>query len=287
MQENTAPAVNDTEVTDTSTTDSAPVENETVEETVESNENTDDFDQIMQDELNRESDEQVEEDSSESEADEVQEDQTPDEQSAADRRKEQLNQEIRDLVTQRKQAEQEFLEYQQYLQSQQQTNQPNSTEDYLDMVNENTGEYYTSTEAQVELLKQEVNNMRAERQNEQRETEKRYSQSLLDGDAERVLNDYPMFDPQSDQYNKAIADGAKQALKANLIVENGEIVGSRIAPSQLYKAFADAYQSGTASGQVNGQKATTNMLRRVDPGSSSAGAKQETDENKFIKNFFN
>ena len=125
--------------------------------------------------------------------------------------------------------------------------------------------------------------MRLERQMEKYDTQVSQSVAQLNQTSEKVLTDFPVFDPQSDKYNEALATNAATVLKANLIVENGRPIASRVDPYQLFKSFSDVYTSGTQSGEVQGKKATASMLKNVDTTSSSPSIPGKRDT--FLDSF--
>lgn len=274
-----ANVVNEAEVVDTSSTESTPVENETSSDDLKG------FDAEFGIEPTEDS--ATEEQPAEDQTEEVEStEETEVEQSTEDTNEDSpANKRIRELVARAKEAEERAAQYEQYMQLLQQQQQPQQGEDtpqtveqYLDTVNPETGEYYTNAEAKLAMMEKQFQALQAERQQEQYQAQVQASMKQLETDANKVVEDFPVFNPDSPQYNKALADSAAQVLKANLIVENGVPVGSRVSPYQLYKSFADVYQVGTASGEAKGQKATANMLRNADvTGSVSAASNTKSD----------
>lgn len=256
-----APAVNDQVAAEPTVTDSAPVEtkdSEVVEPLA------DGWDEPVK----AKDDPKAETDSKESEADTVQpadekpaEETKADEQplGKADERKQQLNTEIRDLVAQRNalKAEVEKTTAQAY--------QPDSVEGLVE-------QGYTELEAKVEAMRQ---GQEVERFNAQVVD----AQLTLESESSRVLNDFPIFDPQSDQYRPEVAAKAANLLSKNLVLDpnTGQVIGSNVSPYQLYETIADASQISAQDGQVRAQQATEKMLANADAPTSASPPKVKED----------
>lgn len=266
-------AVNQAEVVDTSTTESAAVAN---------NESTDLFD-AMDDELGLESDKSEEEEAiiddsgEETEgSDEQSDSEKPEtaaeekEPTAADRRKEQLNTEIRDMVAERNRIAQELEQARQLASqlqaTQQEESQPQTVEDYLDQVNPDTGEYFTPQEAKLALMDRQLERLQVERQQERHVAEVRQKQSQLLSEAQRVVTDFPQFNPESPQYNEALAKRLDRILEGNLIFDpvTNQPVGSHTPIYEIYKTYSDSIQSGSLTGAEQQRKATAKMLKNAD-----------------------
>jgi hypothetical protein len=177
----------------------------------------------------------------------------------ADERKNALNSEIRDLVAQRNELKKEVEK------ANSEAYQP-ATEEELE------AEGLSSVEAKVEAMRQreevrEYNNQVAE------------AQLTIESESQRVLREFPMFDPSSDQYNEEIRDQAAELLQANLIFDpnTGQVIGSNVSPYQLYKTIATAAGISAQKGQIAGQKATERMLANADSPGSAAPAKKPID----------
>lgn len=164
----------------------------------------------------------------------------------AEERKQQLNAEIRDKVAERNalKAEIERLNAQVY--------KPQTAEELVE-------EGYSAEVAEVKALKQEL-----ELQNYNARVVE--AQTSLSEQASQVLTEFPMFNPDSDEYQEDIARDAAQALEASLIIDpnTNQIVGSHLSPYQIYKPIADAFRKSQLQGQIKGQKATEQMLASVD-----------------------
>lgn len=176
----------------------------------------------------------------------------------ADERKTQLNQEIRDLVSQRNAIKAE-------VQKANEVYQP-ATEDEL------TEQGLSATDAKVEALRQQM---------EVKDYNERVSdaQLTLSSEAERVLNDFPMFNPDNESYDKELAESAAELLEGNLIVDTNtqQIIGSNVSPYSLYKTLARASGISTVKGQLKGQADTEKQLASVDANSNAAPPSKPKD----------
>lgn len=92
------------------------------------------------------------------------------------------------------------------------------------------------------------------------------AQAGLNSESDQIVSDFPIFNPDSPDFQADIAADAAEALNASLIRDpnTGQIIGSHISPYQIYKPIADAFEKAKRSGQVQGQKATERMLANVD-----------------------
>lgn len=92
------------------------------------------------------------------------------------------------------------------------------------------------------------------------------AQVAISDEAGRVLQDFPMFDPESPEYQPDLAAEAASQLEKVLITDpnTGQLTGAHLSPYQIYKPIADAYQKSSLKGQIKGQKATEKMLASVD-----------------------
>lgn len=230
-------------------------------------------------------------------------DSTEEKPAPAEERKQQLNTEIRDLVSQRNQLREQIKqETAMYYEAR-------TPEQLLNEVNPETGTNYTALEARVQaqeeaLALRDMNEQRAE------------AQLLIESESERVLRDMPIFrqfkegteaiDPTTGQitgepnpeYQGALAQGAAQLLEQNYIRDpntaqrdqngnvipgTGQIVGQHMSTYQLYKLINDATQLGTTNGELKGQQNAKKMAARADT-VSSAGPK-ESKKDAFLESF--
>lgn len=234
--------VNESVVEDTTVQDSSPVEQEDshVEDTTE---------EVSEDETDGE----VEE-ADEHTEDETEETETEDRpQSKGEQRRDSLNAEIRDLVAQRNQIRQqvEQLNAQAY--------KAPTVDDLLDTVNPETGDYYNRLEAQVEAMRQE-------REIERYTNQVADSRFALGAETQRALEDFPMFDSNSPDYNAELAQEVDQILGSSLRYDErtNQVIGSAISPYQLYKSYAVAARQSAAKAEVKVKKDTAKMMTNAD-----------------------
>lgn len=180
-------------------------------------------------------------------------------QTKADERKAQLNTEIRDLVSQRNALREEVA------QANAQVYQP-ATEDEL------VQEGMSAAEAKVEALRQEL---------QVRDFNEKVAEAQLtiESESQRVLNDFPAFNPDSKEYDQDLANEAADLLKANLIFDQntGQVIGSNVSPYQLYKTLARASTASAVRGQIKGQQDAEKMLANADTAGSAAPPKKASD----------
>lgn len=177
----------------------------------------------------------------------------------AEQRKTELNTEIRDLVSRRNALKEQVAK------ANEEVYQP-ATEDEL------VEQGLTATDAKVEALRQEIE---VSKYNEKVAD----AQLTIGHESERVLNDFPIFNPDSTEYDKELAEEAAGLLQANLIFDPNtqQVIGSNVSPYQLYKTLARASGISVTKGQIKGQQDTEQMLANADSGSSAAPAKQKVD----------
>lgn len=177
----------------------------------------------------------------------------------ADERKNQLNTEIRDLVSQRNALKDEVEK------ANAEAYQP-ATEDEL------VDQGLNATDAKVEALRQRIemsdyNNKVAD------------AQLTLSSESEFVLQNYPWSNPESADYNKDLAGEAAELLGQNLIVDpnTNQVIGSNVSPKQLYKTLDRARGLSTVEGQLKGQADTEKQLASVDAGSTATVPQKPKD----------
>ncbi|MCA9333547.1 hypothetical protein KC963_00710 [Candidatus Saccharibacteria bacterium] len=118
------------------------------------------------------------------------------------------------------------------------------------------------------------------------------SQVALSNESAQVIEDFPIFDPNSKDYQADIAAEAATALEKVLIRDpniaeidprtgrptgRGQIIGSHVSPLEIYKPIADAYEKSRRQGQIQGQKATEKMLSSVDARGSITPKERKAD----------
>lgn len=148
-------------------------------------------------------------------------------------------------------------------------NENRELREYIEQINAQVYQPQTAEELVDEGLSPELAEVRALKQ--QLEVQS-YNQQVyqaqmnISSEAEQILDSYPMFDPESPEFDKDIAATAAASLEAALIKDpnTGQIIGSHLSPIQIYKPIADAYRKSQLAGQIKGQKATEQMLASVD-----------------------
>lgn len=90
----------------------------------------------------------------------------------------------------------------------------------------------------------------------------------------QVMADFPVFDPESTTYDKALADRAKNvflsAAKIQTDPKTGLVIESNVTPYDIYKAFAETHSAGAQTGKASGQKSAEKMLANAETTPSSA-----------------
>lgn len=179
--------------------------------------------------------------------------------SKADERKAQLNTEIRDLVATR-----------------------NTLRDEVAKVNSEV--YQAPTEQ--ELIEEGMSPSDAKVEALERRLELRdYNDSVaeaqltLESESERVLKDFPIFNPESEDFDKDLAAEVAEIMQSNLVLDpnTGQVRGSNVSTYKLYKTFATAAQSSATQGRIKGQQDTEKMLANADPSSNAAPPKAKVD----------
>ena len=205
----------------------------------------------------------------------------------AERRKQQLNNEIRDKVAERNALREEIAELNRQKYQLMSSNDLPSVEDLMGQINSDTGDYYTRTEAKLARLEAERELERTQRKMDE------YTDNIVDNrlrlkdEANRALKDFPMFDVNSPDYDEGLASQADQIAR-NLIIQDrntGEIIGSRGSIYDVYATIAGAAKSAETNGKIAGRKATMNMMNSADVvGTSSTGTTSEEND-PFLDGF--
>lgn len=101
----------------------------------------------------------------------------------------------------------------------------------------------------------------------------------------QVCHEFPMFDQNSDQYNKEIAEPIaelySQVSGMSTDPNTGVINDIKVYPYQFYQTIHAILQTAQKSGEAKGQKAAEAMLAAAEPSTSSAPKQQEEDP--FLK----
>lgn len=190
----------------------------------------------------------------------------------ADERKAQLNAEIRDLVAQRNAIKAEVTK------ATSEVYQPATESELMD-------EGMSATDAKVEALRQQM---------EVRDYNERVAESQLTLGSEslRVMQDFPIFNPDNPSYDQELAAEAADLMEANLIRDpnvpeidpatgeptgKGLIIGSNVSPYRFYQTLYRASSISAAKGQIKGQQAQQEQLANADTPGSIAPPKKASD----------
>ncbi len=199
---------------------------------------------------------------------EPQVDETDDLPKRAVERKEQLQSEIRQLVSQKNELRNEIAS------RNAQVYRPQSADDLI-------AEGVDPAIARVEAL-------------EQRTQMAEYNAHVTDLNANlnveslQVLADFPVYDPNSPQYDAGFANRVASIYQRSAGIQTdpqtGLVMSATVLPYETYKAFAETYSSGAQKGQVSGQKAAEKMLAAADTPSSSI-PQSHAKEDPFLTGF--
>lgn len=204
----------------------------------------------------------------------------------AEMRKQQLNTEIRDKVAERNALKREIEELnRQKYQLKSEDDLP-TVEQLLEEINPETGDYFNRTEAQLLLLQAKYELDHQARQMDEYNNRLVETNMALINEAEQVLRDFPMFDPNSDEYDEALANQADRLLDASIIRDQntGRIIGSQVSPYELYSTIANAAKSAKTRGEVAGRKAAQKMMASADViGGATSPSGADGDDDPFGK----
>lgn len=105
------------------------------------------------------------------------------------------------------------------------------------------------------------------------------AQLTIESESQRVLTDFPMFNPDNKEYRKDIAEEAAVFMDDNLVRDEntGAIIGSNISPYRLYKTLAASHNVSAQAGQLKGQQDTEKMLARADDVGNAAPKVEKKD----------
>lgn len=240
-------------------TDEAPVE-ETTEESSPKEETATDKPEVTEEESKEASEEEPETTEEETDGEKAEEtEEAP--KKDAESRKQALNTEIRELVTKRNELRQQV---------EQANSQAYRTQPVAELVDQGMEE----TAAELEALQQQV----------QMQEYNNYVSDLnatLNTEALQVMSDFPVFDPESSEYNETLANEARQvyleAAKPQTDPKTGLLVQANASPYKIYQSFARVHQSGSQSGELSGQVAAEKNLAAADTPSSTAPKRAKVD----------
>lgn len=206
----------------------------------------------------------------------------------AETRKQQLNNEIRDKIAERNALRDEIAKLNQQKYQLKNTDDLPTVEALMEQQNPDTGDYYTRMEAEIARIK-------AERQLEQEQRQlNEYTERIVDNrmrlkdEATRALKDFPIFDEESDSYNKDLAETANRIAESLILKDQntGEIIGAHGSIYDVYAAIAGAANSAETSGKIAGRKAAVEMMNSADVvGTSGTGNSSDDENDPFLEGF--
>lgn len=128
-------------------------------------------------------------------------------------------------------------------------------------------EGYDPAQAQIEALRQEM-------QYERQKTQIAELNAGLQAEAVNVTHDFPLFDPNSKEFDAEFAKEVEESYKiaSRLQVDdNGIVINAEVPLYDYYQRMATIYNRGTSRGQQQGQQEYQQMLARTEnPGGSSS-----------------
>lgn len=198
----------------------------------------------------------------------------------AERRKEQLSSEIRELVAQRNAIREETSRLIKEQYGTQSGNQAKTEDELVNTINPETGDYYTRAEAQAEITKNRLDQLEQERQREVFANQIAESRFAMEQEAAKVVKDFPMFDSQSDQFNKEISTEAAEILSGAIETDpqTGMQIGCKIPIYKFYSMLAKATESARKQGEIAGREAAQKMMGAVDTVGNNGNAKGSSEE---------
>jgi len=187
----------------------------------------------------------------------------------AEARKQALQTEIRELVSKRNELRAEV-------------EQQNAKVYRVETAEELAEQGLSEEEAANEILRQEM---------EMREFNLHVADlnANLNIESLQVMQDFPVFDPDSSQYDKDLSARVRalyeKAAQPQVDKRTGLVLKSNLAPYEFYKAFADTHISSGAKsrveGKIEGQKAADKQLAAAETPSSTAP--RTAKEDPFLK----
>lgn len=128
----------------------------------------------------------------------------------------------------------------------------------------------TPEQAEVQALREEMafNNRRAEIAE---------LNAGLQTQAVNVANDFPVFNPKSQEYDEAFTKEVQDAYATAARLqtdENGIVLNAEVPLYDFYQKMANIYSRGTARGNQQGQDDMAEMLSKTEPTGGSAALNQ-------------
>lgn len=167
-----------------------------------------------------------------------------------------------------------------------------SEQELLNEVNPETGDYYTPQEIERLAFAQSREQQAQKVAQERYELEVQQNQELIANESTKALEDFPIFNDKSPDFNPGLSAQLNQLIDQTLIRDpntpeigpdgqptgKGRIIGANLSPYQLAKTIADATTANSAKIQAEAQKATEKMLANADvPSGASNATKTKVD----------
>lgn len=93
--------------------------------------------------------------------------------------------------------------------------------------------------------------------------------SQINGEALKVMHDFPVFDPDSADYDKGFADRAAALYRASsgavIDQETGLVVSTNVMPHNFYKELAELRDAGLSQATITAQRNAESQLASVTP----------------------
>jgi len=103
----------------------------------------------------------------------------------------------------------------------------------------------------------------------------------LNMESMQVLYDFPVFNPESKDYDKDFAElAAEQYMNVSGIQtdpKTGQIVQANVLPYKFYETLSKIHERGAQRGQINGKKAAERQLAAADTTGESTTQKAPSD----------
>ncbi len=203
----------------------------------------------------------------------------------AEERKQQLNSEIRDKVKERNALRDEIAELSRQKYNLQSEKDIPTVDALLEQINPATGDYFTRAEAENFRLSARLDAM------EERSKFDKYVEQVADSriqisdEANRVVKDFPIFNPDSKEYDAELTQMADDIMRKQLIIDEktGQVIGTRVSPYELYSVIARAKTSGNVAGKTSGRKSALDMMNNADVASSAKAPSSDEEDDPFLQ----
>ena len=205
----------------------------------------------------------------------------------ADKRKMQLNTEIRDKVAERNALKAEIAELNE--ERYQLSEDVPTVDGLLEQVNPATGDYYTRLEAELAQIRAEREVEKQQKQMDDYTNQIVENNMRLIDESERVLRDFPMFDVDSSEYDENLATEADRLLEQSIIRDEntGRVIGSNLSPYELYSTIAAAAGAAKVKGELSGRKAAQKMMSSADVVGSGVAKTSDDGDDPFLNALMN